>query len=216
MLRKGIFWIIAVIVVGIIALIFLNNVKDKQTADSIDYTGQPYLGKADARVSIIEFGDYKCPACKSFHQLIVPLIVEEFVDTGKAKFYFINNSFINVDSHRAAQFAETVLLELGNETFWAFHDLLLSKQPDDMSLERTDVLTDEYLEATLAEMVSAEQTAQVMQAFAAEKGKAAWEKDNALARTLGVVSTPTMFVNGVEFTGNSLEEFREMIIKATK
>ncbi len=33
---------------------------------------QPTLGKEDAPVSIIEFGDFKCPACKAWGERIFP------------------------------------------------------------------------------------------------------------------------------------------------
>ena len=84
----------------------------------IEYEGQPFLGEESAPVAIVEFGDYKCPACKAFDESLFPLIEQEFVETGQAKFYFMNYSFINNDSHRSAQFAETVYQELGNEKFW--------------------------------------------------------------------------------------------------
>ncbi len=39
----------------------------------------------------------------------------------------MNYAFINNDSSRAAEFAETVYKELGNDTFWKFHELLYKK-----------------------------------------------------------------------------------------
>lgn len=213
-MRKGIFWIIAIIVAGMISLVFLNDLSQKTV--EINYEGQPFVGDAAAPVNIIEFGDYKCPACKTFNDTIVPMIEQEFVATGKAKFYFINYSFINVDSHRSAQFAETVYSELGNDTFWEFHHLLLSKQPTDIALERADVFTEDFLEQTLAEIASAEDTAKVMKAFAENKGMEAWEKDQSLAKSLNVVSTPSLYINGKLFDGNSWDDLSRMIEKAAK
>ena len=104
----------------------LTNVSEKSVV--IDYEGQPFLGEASAPVEIVEFGDYKCPSCKDFNDRLFPIIYEELVETGKAKFYFMNYSFIAADSTTAAQFAETVYKELGNEKFWAFHNLLFANQ----------------------------------------------------------------------------------------
>jgi protein-disulfide isomerase len=114
------FWIIGLIAVIIIGFIFLaNGKKDEDTAvNEINYKSQPYLGEKSAPVQIVEFGDYKCPVCKTFEKQFFPSIQRELIDTGKAQFYFMNYSFINVDSTRSAKFAESVYQELGNETFW--------------------------------------------------------------------------------------------------
>ena len=64
----------------------------------------------------------------------------------------MNYAFINNDSSRAAEFAETVYKELGNDTFWKFHELLYKKQ--NAADEKKDVLTESYLEDTLKEVSS--------------------------------------------------------------
>lgn len=211
-MSKNIFWIVSVIAVCLVGIVFLTNVNEKSA--TIDYENQPFLGEASALVEIVEFGDYKCPSCKNFHDVLFPIIHEELVKTGKAKFYFMNYSFINVDSHRSAQFAETVFQELGNEKFWAFHDLLFSKQPDDLSFEKVDLYTESFLEETLAEVASKEETSKVMNAFAENKGKAAWDKDKKIANNLGVSSTPTIFINGKQFKGRTPNDFNKMVEEA--
>lgn len=135
--------------------IFSKWEKDEDTAvNEIDYKSQPYLGEKSAPVQIVEFGDYKCPVCKTFEEQFFPSIQSELIDTGKAQFYFMNYSFINVDSTRSAKFAESVYQELGNETFWKFHELLFDKQPADLKYEKEDVFTDKFLEETLKEIAN--------------------------------------------------------------
>lgn len=196
----------------LVGIIFLTDLQKKSAV--IEYEGQPFLGEESAPVAIVEFGDYKCPACKAFDESLFPLIEQEFVETGQAKFYFMNYSFINNDSHRSAQFAETVYQELGNEKFWSFHDLLFSKQPDNLSYEKVDLYTDIFLEETLAEVASAEETDKVMKAFAENKGKAAWEKDMSTAKSLGIASTPSIFINGKQFKGQTMDDFKKMVDEA--
>jgi protein-disulfide isomerase len=216
---KFTFWMIGLVAVCILAFIFLGHhskPKDNSNAAShqIDYSNQPFLGKKSAPVSIIEFGDYKCPNCKNFSANVVPIIQKELVDTGKAKFYFMNDSFINVDSERAAQFAESVYQELGNDTFWKFHELLYKKQnPND---EKVDVLTEKYLTDTLKQVASQADVDKVVKNFEAKKSYAAWKKDMNYADKLGVSGTPTLFVNGKLFDGQTIDDLKNMVDKAAK
>ncbi|MFJ5622729.1 DsbA family protein [Peribacillus loiseleuriae] len=209
-----IFWVIGLIAVCIIGLIFLSNGKSETAA--FDYTEQPVLGDTSAPVQIVQFGDYKCPVCKNFEENFFPHIQENLIDTGKAQFYFMNFSFINVDSIRSAKFAETVYKELGNETFWKFHKLLYSKQPDDPKYEKIDVFTDKFLEETLAEIVDDSDVTKVVNAFKANSSEKDWKKDMSTANRLNVTGTPSIFVNGKKFTGNTFEDLKQMVDEAAK
>lgn len=48
----------------------------------------PLLGPADAKVTIIEFGDYQCPSCRAFWRETLPRIKKDYVDTGKVRIVF--------------------------------------------------------------------------------------------------------------------------------
>ncbi len=175
---KFIFWVIGLIAIGIVGLIFLdrsNSDSDQVTADIIDYNNQPFLGEETAPVSIVEFGDYKCPNCKNFAENTVPIIVKDLVDTGKAKFYYFHYPFINVDSNRTAKFAESVYHELGNDTFWEFHELIYQKQPEDLQYEKVDVFTEEFLTETLAEIAGKEDVDKVVAYFNTKEPEDAWK-----------------------------------------
>jgi protein-disulfide isomerase len=213
------FWMIGLVAVFILAFIFLGNhskQQDKATSTKIDYSNQPYKGKESAPVSIIEFGDYKCPNCKNFGKEVVPIIQKELVDTGKAKFYFMNDSFINVDSERSAKFAESVFAELGNDTFWKFHELLYEKQPEDSKYEKMDVFTEDFLTKTLKDVASAGDVDKVVKNFQAKKSDDAWQKDMDYAEKLGVTGTPTIYVNGEKFDGQTIDDLKDMVEKASK
>ncbi|QYF83783.1 DsbA family protein [Brevibacterium sp. PAMC21349] len=212
------FWIIGLIAVIIIGFIFLaNGKKDEDTAvNEIDYKSQPYLGEKSAPVQIVEFGDYKCPVCKTFEEQFFPSIQSELIDTGKAQFYFMNYSFINVDSTRSAKFAESVYQELGNETFWEFHELLFDKQPADLKYEKQDVFTDKFLEETLKEIANDKEVKKVVTSFKAKKSEDQWNKDMELADELGVTGTPSLFVNGKKFEGNTIDDLVKMVDDAAK
>ncbi|MCQ6278850.1 thioredoxin domain-containing protein [Bacillus sp. EB600] len=216
---KFVFWMIGLVAVIIIGFIFLGNhqKQDNTTQQAkIDYTNQPYQGKSSAPVSIIEFGDYKCPNCKNFNETVIPIVKQELVDTGKAKLYFFNDSFIYNDSIRSAKFAESVYAVLGNQTFWKFHDLLYKKQPEDSKYEKMDVYDEKFLTDTLKEVASDEDVNKVVQDFNAKKSDAAWQKDMDLAAKLNVTGTPTIFVNGKLFDGKTIDDLKNMVDQAAK
>jgi protein-disulfide isomerase len=216
---KFIFWVVGIIAAFILGFIFLGNhskPEESKTTETIDYSNQPFLGDKSAPVSIIEFGDYKCPNCKNFSEQVVPTIQKELVDNGKAKFYFMNDSFINVDSIRSAKFAESVYQELGNDKFWEFHDLLFDKQPAEPEKEKMDIFTETFLIDTLKEMADDNEVDKVVKNFQDEKSEDAWNKDMDYAKKLGVTGTPTIFVNGKLFEGQTIDDLIKMVDDAAK
>jgi protein-disulfide isomerase len=142
--------------------------------------------------------------------------VKEFVDTGKAKFYYFHYPFINVDSDRTAKFSEAVYHELGNDKFWEFHELIYKKQPEDLRYETIDVFTEDFLTETLKEVASEEEVKKVGEYFDTKESEDAWKKDEALGEKLGVTGTPTIFVDGKKFEGQTMDDLNKMIEEAAK
>ena len=46
------------------------------------------LGNEDAPITIIEYASLSCSHCANFHKNTLPKIIEEYIDTGKAKIVF--------------------------------------------------------------------------------------------------------------------------------
>ena len=68
------------------AIVFISN--NNETSNDISFDkqpsieGQPILGSSDAPVTVVEFGDFKCPACKAWGESIFPQLIKDYVDTG--------------------------------------------------------------------------------------------------------------------------------------
>jgi len=210
-LAKKVFWFVSILALCIIGLVVLNGVQVKSA--SIDYEGQPFLGEATASVEIVEFGDYKCPHCSDFNSTALPMIDEQLIQTGKAKFYFINYAFISPDSKTSAQFAEAVYEELGNEKFWEFHHLLFENQKSDDG--GMNLFTVDFMKEVLAKVVSNEEVDQVISAYNNGGGSAALQKDLGIAKGLRITSTPTIYVAGKPFKGKSMDELIKMVEEAS-
>lgn len=126
--------ILTIIILGLMsALVIINNMNSETinktiTSKAPQTEGQPTLGKADAPVTIVEFGDFKCPACKAWGEAIFPQLVHDYVDTGKVKFSYINVLFHGEESKLGALAAESVFKNSPNE-YWDFHKELFNEQP---------------------------------------------------------------------------------------
>jgi protein-disulfide isomerase len=115
------------------AVVVISN-KNSETNTSFDkqppIEGQPTLGKSDAPVTVVEFGDFKCPACKAWGETIFPQLVKDYVDTGKVKFSYINVLFHGEESKLGSLAAESVF-EQNPDTYWDFHKGLFKEQPSE-------------------------------------------------------------------------------------
>ncbi|PLS19235.1 thiol-disulfide oxidoreductase [Bacillus sp. M6-12] len=209
--------IIGLVLLGIIvlmsSLIFLQEKSKGDTSKDLEnmYSELSTIGEKSSPVHIVEFGDYKCPFCKEFNASVVPTIIENYVDTGKAQFHFINYSFLGTDSPYIAQFTETVRQELGEEEFWTFHDAVYANQGD----ESTVWGTEEFLTDILKDVVSNEEDVQkVVKAVQENKYQKNIEEQNQLTNKLQVKGTPTIMVNGKEMVLTSPEAFFQELDKA--
>lgn len=81
-------------------------------------------GAADAPVTVEEFADYLCGYCGMVATLSVPQVIENYVDTGKARFVFYDY-VINPPASTAAEAARCA----GEQNaFWALHKVLMGRQ----------------------------------------------------------------------------------------
>jgi protein-disulfide isomerase len=83
----------------------LNGLADVQAEFSGLTETAGTIGKASAKVTITEYGDLRCPVCKTFDNEVVPTLVEDYVRTGKAKLRFRTWPILGPNSVTAAQAA---------------------------------------------------------------------------------------------------------------
>ena len=85
------------------------------------------LGDPDATISVVEFGDYQCPACASFARDIKSLIELNLVETGRAKFVFYDMPLVGTHSNSfLASRASHCAGDQGG--YWQFHNTLFDNQ----------------------------------------------------------------------------------------
>ncbi len=100
----------------------------------------PFKGNANAPVTVIEFSDFQCPFCKRFFDQTLPLIEENYINTGKVKLVYKDLPLVTLHPnvkpvHVAAECAD----EQGK--FWEYHDALFEKQSEWQRLSSSDLQT---------------------------------------------------------------------------
>jgi len=102
----------------------------------------PVKGNPDATITIVEFSDFQCPFCQRFHQTTLPLILENYVDTGKVKFVYRDYPIQNL--HPNGAISTALAAECADEQgkFWQYHDKLFQTQKNWERLASADVVNE--------------------------------------------------------------------------
>jgi protein-disulfide isomerase len=118
---------------------------------------------------------------------VKPLIVSEYVEPGTVQFIFRDYAFRNEQAVRAAE-AASCAADQG--VYWRYHDTLFLNQTGPTSF------ADDRLKQMAAELGL--DTAAFNSCLDSGEKRADVEASLAEGRELGVDSTPTIFVNGIE------------------
>ena len=105
---------------------YMENIIASQQSSLVNLeNGSPLLGSESAPVTIVEFGDYQCEGCYLwFHTTRSPLI-DNYIETGKAKLVFVDLPFLGRDSPKAAQASYCAE---DQEKYWEYHTMLYTFQ----------------------------------------------------------------------------------------
>jgi protein-disulfide isomerase len=145
----------------------------------------PSRGPKNAPVTIVEFGDLQCPACKAAQPKIEQLVASE----PDARFVFEN---FPLEMHnwaaKGAAYADCVA-KASNEAFWKFIAKVYADQQD-ITAENAD----EKLTAIATD--SGVQGPEIAACAATPKAKADVDASIALGKEANVTATPTLFING--------------------
>lgn len=195
--NEGMKWAVlaTVLILGLIAVIVVvMNQQETPVVETAqtDITGQPTLGESDAPVTVVEFGDFKCPSCKAWGEMIYPQLVEDFVNTGEVEFAYINVFFHGNESILGALAAESVL-EHSPEAYWDFHKALFAAQPV-VDHDAAWITPEKVLE--VASALPAIDQSQLQGDIEQVAQQEALETDEALVEEAGVSQTPTIVING--------------------
>jgi protein-disulfide isomerase len=104
---------------------YLEKIAAKQSPLLNLENGSPVLGSDSASITIVEFGDYQCEACYHWFHNTRDTLIDNYIETGKAKLVFIDLPFLGRDSPKAAE-ASYCAEDQGK--YWEYHTMLYTFQ----------------------------------------------------------------------------------------
>ncbi len=94
---------------------------------TLSVAGEPYKGKKDAKLTLVEFSDYQCPYCSRHVQNTFPLLDKEYIRTGKLKYVFRDFPIERI--HPQAQKAHEAANCAGRQDkYWEIHHIFFKNQ----------------------------------------------------------------------------------------
>jgi protein-disulfide isomerase len=145
----------------------------------------PSRGPKDAPVTIVEFGDLQCPACKAAQPAIEALVAAE----PNARFVFQN---FPLDMHnwaaKGAAYADCVA-QASNDAFWKFIAKTYETQANITAENADEKLT------ALADGAGVK-GADIAACASTPVAKAHVDASLALGKAVNVTGTPTLYING--------------------
>jgi protein-disulfide isomerase len=197
---------VAIIIILLLGYYFYATPsKDNNKIEEITISETDHVrGKQDAKLTLVEFGDYQCPACGVYEQ-IIRQVAEDNKGILKVVFRHFPLTQIHQNAILGAKAAEAAGLQ---GKFWEMHEMLFDKQDEwSKGMNAHDfILT---YATTLG--LNTKKFSEDLKNEAIEEKIMAEYKEGV---KLGVQGTPTFFLNGKKIDNpSSLEAFNKLILE---
>ena len=127
---KNLYLLVIPITIGILFSVVISNYNlldfEKEEENGLTETmliqnGSPILGNESAEITILEFGDYQCTFCYKFHKNTLPILKNEYINSGKIKMVF-KDFPLNGDESIIA--GEATYCAGDQNQYWNYHNIL--------------------------------------------------------------------------------------------
>lgn len=159
-------------------------------------------GSVDAKVTLVEYADFECPACAAYQS-----VLKDVKETFKDDFRFVYRHF-PLPMHRNAVAASLAAEAAGKQgKFWEMYDLLYKKQKEWGSKTAEDRGMFEKYATELSLNLD-----QFKTDMTSDELRDKVEAQKSSGEDLNVRGTPTFFLNGEQITNpNNAEAFKDLI-----
>lgn len=205
-----------VFIIGVLATlaVFIGGIylSSRGSSESTTKVSMDILAPASAQkistpsatITLVEFGDYECPACATYNVFVKKLLVDE-VD--KVNFVFRDYPLPQHKNANISSYAAEAAALQGK--FWQMHDKLFETQNDWAQVSDPKSIFIGYAKELGLNEVQFEKD------LSLDSIKKIVEQGTTDGSLVKLDSTPTFYLNGVKMTlPATYEEFRNLIISA--
>ena len=162
-------------------------------------------GSPESKNILVEYSDFQCPACKSYHPMVKKLLEDH---TDNVRVVYRHFPLPQHQNAKPAAYASEAAGQQGK--FWEMHDVLFEHQ-------------EEWAEAGNAQDLFVQYAASLgldLERFKQERDSSAVkeqvEKDYDSGIINGINSTPTFFFNGQKIQPRSYKDFVDLVKKSSE
>jgi protein-disulfide isomerase len=213
--NRGFYLLLIILLIAGVGTLSYLSARRTQVVSQVDSTLAPIpntghsIGSDSAKIEVVEFGDFECPACGSFTTLTEPDVRDRLVKTGIVRFRFMDYP---LPIHRNTWPAHRAAWCAGEQNkFWEMHDLLFLNQDrwNGETTDKPDAMIQEFatqLGLNIPQYKSCVET---------RKYQAQIQSNATEAERRGVGSTPTFFIGANKIaTAISYDEFKKYVDQA--
>jgi protein-disulfide isomerase len=194
---------------GLAGIIFLAvNLSEEQSGstgavvEGVQIRADDWIkGNPTAKVVLVEYGDFQCPACATFSK-----VVEKLSSDYGDRVAFVYRHFPLKKIHRNAEIAAYAAEAAGKQgKFWEMHDILYEGQNDWSESDEAKKLFTDYagtLNLDLGRFQADSEDKDIQEKI---------DDSYTEAVELGLTSTPSFILNGKKIEARSYEQFEQLI-----
>lgn len=206
-MKKVAIWVGVVVIItasiwGLIALV--NSSSPASTINNLPSVSKEDIatGPKDAKVTIIEYADFQCPACAVYHPLVKQLLSEFPKDI-----YFVYRFFPLTSIHRNALLSSQAGFAANLQgKFWQMHDMIYENQKSWANEGNAMEIFVSYAEKIKLDVNKFKKD------INSDETKKFVNDELNQAINIGVNSTPTFFINGKKIQNpRSYDEFKKLV-----
>lgn len=192
------------LLVGIPFLISSNNLTSEESASLTNVTDLDWTyGNKEAKVVLIEYGDFQCEACAKAYTMIEK-IKEEYGDN-----ILIVARYFPLPGHQYSKQSASVVEASGQQgKYWEMSNIMYERQDAWSASNDTTEIFESYAREINLDM---EKFAMDIKS---QTTKDRIEKDLDSGKKLGIEATPSFFINGKKInTPTNIIDFRKILDK---
>ncbi len=205
-LNRIIFWLFVIFIIAGSIFILLSLIDSGLKVPLPNEISEDdwIKGNKDAKITLIEYSDFQCPACALYYD-----IMKDVIDEFGGHIKFVYRHFPLKSKHKNAELAAHAAEAAGLQgKFWEMHDLLFENQEAWSGLDKSEAENTFIGYAANLNLNQKQFVDDMSSTKVKDKVNAQYES----AQKAGLAGTPTFFFNGEQISNpRGFDAFRTLI-----